>query len=485
MKRILLILLLILMPGAAVSAELQRVPAVIHLDSYIGGGTLIPELIVKKAREAGIKVAIFNDKDSNRIEYGLFPLRNLVRKVVEKESLTHYGAEKYIERINKIDDLNPDMVIIHGTETIPFYYWEGDPFSGLTLKNFHKNLLVIGLTTAEDYKNLPSVPRKKPRLFSAMCLLNLWPVPVIVLAVVAFRIKRRSIDYINNRVVERDRRPLKIPGILLGIIGLVFLINNFPFCPPKFDPYHGDKGSEPYQFQIDYVNSKGGLTFWSSPDIETSKFKIGPVTFETPPYFHDLLETRNYTGFAVFAEGMKHTGIPGGIWDIILKQYINGERERPVWAIGELDYEEGDWMGETQTILLLRELSREEVLNALRTGRCYAVMGPADRPKPFIENFQVWDDLEQRWVEMGETASVTRSTRVRIKLINPDSRENNLLKVIREGEVIKTIKFRDSLSEVLQFEFSKPGGMTYYRLDLNSLLVSNPIFIRFKNPGMS
>ena len=484
--------------------DMVLVPSAVNLDSELGGGALSPEEIIQKVRDAELKVAIFADKDNNRVEYGIPPLRNLIKKTEERESVNHYGAKRYIERIEAIASNYPDMVILPGTEAVPFYYWGGSISprlilksfykwggsisSGLILKNFHKNILVFGLEKAEDYENLPSVSNKKPLEFSINCFINFWPIFVIVLGLVVFSI-RKSCRYhflLTSHLSANTKIKMYIPfryiglGVIFTVVGFVFLVNNYPFLNPKFDQYHGDKGSSPYQELIDYVNLKGGLTFWSSPDVGTANYKMGTVTFETAPYYHELLNTKDYTGFAVFAEGMKHSGIPGGVWDQVLIEYINGERKKPVWAIGELDYEEGDWMGETQTVFLLKKLTKEDVLAALRDGRMYSVIGNVKTPKPALERFQIWDDSSQKWVEMGQTVNVKEATKMRIKLSLPAGQnQTGELKIIREGEVVKVINVTSSYEDIIDFDYRKPNGKTYYRVDYNGTLISNPIFCSF------
>ena len=460
--------------------DMVLVPSAVNLDSELGGGTLSPEEIIQKVRDAELKVAIFADKDNNKVEYGIPPLRNLIKKTEERESVNHYGAKRYIERIEAIASNYPDMVILPGVETIPFYYWDGTISSGLKARNFHKNILVFGLNSDEDYKNLPSVSNKKTGDFSVWCIFNLWPAALIAAGVFLVFYKKKYAYLIGRTDFKGGKARFRKSGIFLASIGVLFFINNFPFCDPRYDQYHGDMGSAPYQYLIDYVNSKGGLTFWSSPDVNTANYKMGPVTFETSPYYHELLNTRDYTGFAVFAEGMKNSGIPGGVWDQVLIEYINGERKKPVWAIGELDYEEGDWMGETQTVFLLKKLTKEDVLAALKEGRVYSVIGNAKTPKPALERFQIWDDSLQKWVEVGQTANVKKNTKMRIKLSLPAGQnQTGELKIIREGEVVKAVNVASSYEGIVEFDYRKPNGKTYYRVDYNGTLISNPIFCSF------
>ena len=529
MRRLLptLLLLAALAPALATGDELRPVPGVIHLESRAGGSPLTVEEVVDRARKVGMRVVVFNDKFTNRVEYGLPPLRNLLRKSEERGSISGYGVPLYLREINELALQHPDMVILPGAEVGTFYYWAGSVSAfvgdilsreglsrllasgkgaeekigkfdyhqkqvdrGLKVVNFHKDMLVLGLDKADDYLNLPTVSNRKPLVVSWSGLLNLWPLPLLVFALIRLFPHRiapypyalvtppTAVPSVPERSPTGLRRARK-SSLLLIVLSLLFLVNNFPFFQPKYDQYHGDQGSAPYQELIDYVNARGGLIFWSAPDISTGVFQAGPMLMETRPYTPELLKTRNYTGFAVFAEGMKSSGIPGGTWDKVLTEYVHGDRERPVWAIGELDYEEGDWMGETQTVFMLRELSRKDMLAALREGRIYAVTGSAKVPKPVLEKFQIWDEAGQRWAEMGETATVSRSAKIKIALIIPPGAAARNLRLIREGQIVWDMQITGSFSEIIELDYQQAKGMTYYRLDLDSQLIANPVFCRF------
>ena len=157
------LLLIILLPftvAADAENEYQLIPGVIALDSSLSGGPISPEEIIKRVREAGLKVAIFSDKDYNKIEYGLFPLRNLLKVTQERGSLNGYGAKRYLNHIEDISRRYPDMVILPGTETSTFYYWEGSVFKfplEMKIKNYHKNFLVFGMQKASDYTDLEGI----------------------------------------------------------------------------------------------------------------------------------------------------------------------------------------------------------------------------------------------------------------------------------------------------------------------------------------
>ena len=116
---------------------------------------------------------------------------------------------------------------------------------------------------------------------------------------------------------------------------------------------------------------------------------VNGIDLYTRPYHEELLKRATTQVLLSFTEGMKFTGRIGGVWDVALKEYINGQRKKPVWAIGELDYKEGNWMGETQTVFLVNANNKTEILKAMREGRMYAVYGDS---KPVLDAFQIWDD---------------------------------------------------------------------------------------------
>ena len=473
MKRVLTLLFLLLSHSAFAG---EWVPGVIHLHTRLGegDGVFTPLELVEKVREKGLGVAIINDHDNERVEYGLFPLRRIIRKVVERNSITRYGVEEYLREMEKARRAYPDVILIPGIEAVPAYYWERGPLEeDPTLRNWHKHLLIMGLEKPEDIEGLPSVGRGWPSEIGFGCLLGLWPLILIPAGIFLIRLKRTSIISFSGMRFREVRRPYRFAGYTVLGLSILFLVNNFPFCRPPYDPYHGDPGIGPYQEVIDYVRERGGLVFWAHPEA-TFDLSFNGIRIFTPPHPEDLLRSKGYTGFAALLEG-RGISRPGGMWDGLLKQYMEGERESPVWAIGELDYREGDWMGETQTVFFLEERSEEGVLKALREGRVYAVTGLPNKPR--LEHFEVWDGVEGRWKMMGDTAVVRKRVRIRLAL-NYQGRKGLTVRLIREGRVVRTWPLRGTL----RVEWEEPAPQrTYYRIDViekEPLLISNPIFVK-------
>ncbi len=460
----------------APAPQYKLVPGVLHLDTNLSGGSLSPEEMINQVREAGIRIAIVTDKDNNYLEYGLWPLRNLIKKSVERESIIHYGAAKYLEYMKRVEEQNKDMIVITGTETIPFYYWRGNIISGLTVVNFHKNLLLLGLDKPEDFAQLPSTANKTRGRFS---LFALWPAFLFIPAVAGYYYRRRYVAFEKDRIIDEYRQPFKKYSFSLGGIAFVFLINAYPFKPELYSPYQGEIGVPPFQAQIDFTNERGGISIWASPDIETSHHEIGPVTLVTPPYYNDLLNTYDYTDVAVFAEGMKHTGVAGGIWDQVLTEFVTLKRLRPSWAVGEIDYEDGDYLGETQTVFLLKEFTKEAVFEALKRGHCYAVTGDVRLKKPVLKRFEVWDESKNKWQIAGERGMAGSRVHIRVYLKIPKGQKYSFKIVSNNKVLLKRENVSKTINEIITFDTTAFKGIRYYRLILGKTLLSNPVFVKF------
>lgn len=456
----------------------------VHLDTVISGGEMAAQEILKLANGKGLGVAIITDHDLMKWEYGLFPLRRLIKKKVQRGSILQFGAQRYIDEVEMAASRFPGMVVLHGAEAIPFYYWQGDVRDrNLTLRNGGVHLLVLGLNSALDYEGLPSIGNGYPRRYGLSMMARSWPVGLLVLGFLLIRVKRtRSVKFGGLRY-RQSYRPYKLFGIPLFALGAIFSFNNFPFAPPRFDQYHGDQGAAPYQITIDYVNGKGGMVFWAHPEAKMSRDLNGVKTL-TDPYHEMLLKSKNYTGFAVFAEGMKYILPPGGIWDRVLLEYTKGLRERPAWAIGEVDLKlKGAPIDSTLTVFLLKEKSRRAALEALRTGKLYAIDGP-DTSSLALKRFAISDESGARKAYMGDWIEVRGAPQIEIEVQASSAKPDQnafVIDLIRNGEVIKSFKEKDFASitfgDLLDAGFSKG----FYRLDIKgrkARIASNPIFVR-------
>jgi len=63
------------------TGDYLQVIGLIHLDSSVSGGENTPEMIAAVARNAGTEVGILTDHDTQRVTYGILPLRNILKNL--------------------------------------------------------------------------------------------------------------------------------------------------------------------------------------------------------------------------------------------------------------------------------------------------------------------------------------------------------------------------------------------------------------------
>lgn len=472
-KLSILIFSLLLNFNLTLASDYKQVAGLIDLRTTFSDGSLDPESLVKLAQEKGFDVVFFTDHDRLVMEYGIFPFRNILKKRVELNSINKGGAENYLNKIRESKELYPGMILIPGSETVPFYYWKGSYFKkDLTAHNHERRILTIGLERTEDYRDLPIIHNGSSTGFTATSL------PIVFVFFVPL---------ILGVFLVRWRGIYRIFGILICVLSIFAIINANPFRGFPFDQYHGDQGMAPYQLLIDYVNQKGGMTFWNYPETRSGIRKMGPIFLNTPPYPEVLEESKGYTGFAaIYGDNITVTG-PGNIWDKVLLAYCKGERDNPVWGIATADFhkegESGQRLGDFPTVFFIKEKTKEEILSAMRQGRMYACRGRYPQ-RIILDEFSIYSSLRKiRGISGQEIILIKENPRVRISLsaLKP-TRELVKVRVIRSGEVIKS--FEGELPMEIDFEdnYLRPGQRIYYRMDVHGIgtLVSNPIFVSFE-----
>jgi len=486
-KKIVTALFLILFSQKLFAAELVQVPVAIQISSKVSDGKYTIPQILSICRDQGFKAVVITDRDLMRWEYGIWPLRNILKKTVEDGSVIKYGAQRYIREFKEIQKINPDLVIIPGVESAPFYFWQGDLIhSNLEIRDWHKHIITIGLNDARELENLPVASNRlglaKP--FSLKNLILFWP--IILLAAGIFCLGKRTCDYKNElgEQLATGSKSSQRLGMLLIVLAILFLVNNFPFRFYVFDQYRGDVGIKPYQNYIDYVKRHSGLTFWAHPEARNVE-KEGAVSIRTEEHSLDLLSSRDYTGFAVFFEGFKTVGKISGIWDSLLKDYCAGKRNSPAWAIGALSFDSDgnleDYLKDLRTVLLVDVLNQEECLKALKTGRMYAALGK-NSSKFTLNKFSVSDSQEGADKIMGEQLNVLKKPQIRIKADFLNGQPQLFkIKLIRSGKLVNTFEATAPLDIVYLDEQASEEGSFYYRLEIQGpdvLVITNPIFVK-------
>jgi hypothetical protein len=469
-------LLVVFAPSAA--AEYRQISAAIDVRTVYSDGDLTVEGLVRLARKRGFQAVFFSDHDRLVMEYGLFPLRHLIKRRESLNSIHQMGAGAYLSDIREAARRHPDMVLIPGCESAPYYYWTGSYFTGdLTAHDHEKRLLALGLDRAEDYEDMPVVHNG----FSFRYIGTV--APRLLLFAGAF--------IIGVMMFRESNRLLRTSGIFLCAAALLLAINTMPFRSSPFDPYMGEKGIAPYQLYIDYVTSRGGMVFWNYPETHAGVRPLGPIRLDTPPYPEVLEAAAGYTGFAAVYGDTSTVTEPGREWDRVLLAYCRGQRQRPVWGIATADYHSekgaGGALGNFPTVLLVEEMTEKGVLQAMRVGRMYAVQGRYPQ-RLVLDEFTASGKEQEERVVLGQEIDLETVPEIRISVSAKVPTESPVsVRLIRGGDVIgafqATLPFRAALVD----EKCPRGEKTYYRLDVRGketgILVSNPVFVTVRRPG--
>jgi hypothetical protein len=456
--------------GVASAEEYMQLSGVIHVHSTFSSGKYSIGELVSRAENKNLEVLIITDHDQVVMQYGLFPFRNLIKRREERPSVLLAGPEKYLAEIERLNRQQSSVLVIAGIQSSPFYYWTGKPIgNGLTAHNFRKELLIVGMSDPDDYTNLPLLHGPA----SARYLKDHLPGFLMFLGA-----------FLLSIYLIRQKGKMGVCGILIALFSLAMMIDQHPFKSSPFDPYHGDQGQTPFQLSIDYARSRGGLVYWAHPEsnYSTSGVQMGPVKLMTAHYPEALIETENYTGFAALY-GDTITATKAGMhWDRALAQYCSGHRTEPVWAIAGSDYhggENGVDLDTFQTILLVKNQSQTDVLQALERGRLYAVRKTGGF-RLSLDEFQIADDQSDKRAILGEELLVDRAPVITGRLSASDGGHYDVtVSIIRGGKPIWSFEGQTPLG----FKFVDPdpwSAKTFYRLDASGKaagqLLSNPIF---------
>ncbi len=473
----------------------QQYPGAVQVATNYGTGRYSVEELAQLAQAKGLKILVLGSQVLQKAEYGFRPLERLVGRSIERPSVLKLGPGRYLKEVATVNAGYPDLVILPGLECSPFYYWTGSPFShNLVNHAWQRQLLLIGLERPEEIERLPVLGNRGSYSYSWKSVLLFWPVAGFFLSWWLWRKKKVKKVWVGRFVVRGSKRQTG-SAIVVFLVSLVGFLNNYPFTTFCFDAYHGDQGVAPFQQVIDYAESEGGMAFWAQQDAHYST-EISGVSLISKSYSQFLAESEDYTGFAALYADNTPSSDPGGMWDKVLTQYCQGERERPVWAIAGASYhggEEEETPIETyQTVFLLPKLDYPEVLSALRTGRIYpAIIRKGNRL--WLTDFRI--SSEDRSAGMGETLEASDpSVVVHIGIEGTPSDIPITLRLVRQGEVIREfigttplrVTFRDQNprgGERLAADSpSEQHKMVYYRLDVRrrgARILSNPSFVQW------
>lgn len=125
----------------------------IHTHTSFSGMRFSPRQTAESALRSGLKVLIFTDYSDRKWKYHL----NIG---LERPSILSKGVDSYLSMTSEIRNQFKELTVLDGVEASPFYYWQGNPF-WLTCREYNRHILIFGLQTQADYRNLPLVANDK------------------------------------------------------------------------------------------------------------------------------------------------------------------------------------------------------------------------------------------------------------------------------------------------------------------------------------
>ncbi len=451
----------------------------VHTSEFSSGDHTLNEL-AGMALEKGVEVIVLNDHDKIAMSYGIPPFQNILSMTVSRNSVLKQGARKYLEAVNEADAANPDVLLIPGLESAPFYYWSGSLRSGgITANDWRKHIHIIGLSNPDDIEGLPILRNG----LSGRYFFPLLPGLLIFSGVILL-----SLVLISWSGFYRTT------GKVFLVLGILGALDAHPFKSSLYDPYHGEQGAAPYQELIDYVEAHGGMTFWAHPEAhyganetlfqkKVAGFSLPRVYMNTGVHPGDLIQTDGYTGFESLYGDTIHATDAGREWDRVLIQYCNGERKKPAWGLCGIDFHkqgQNSWseLDRGQTVFWVREKTRSAVLEAMRNGRMYAVFQGGE-PKMHLDLFSVSTRTGDEKAVSGETIeSKGELLNIQIVVSLDDAASVQVqVEIIDSGKILATIEGETPLKIKKNFMPSRRKG--YVRAMIKSKqyrIVTNPIF---------
>ncbi|MDP3090764.1 MAG: hypothetical protein Q8N04_08815 [Nitrospira sp.] len=473
-----------------VSAAEQRVPlrVAIHVHSTASTGTLSLEALAARAEQQGLDGIVLSDNFSLEYEYGLQPLPGLLKKTVRYPSVLSYGVERYLEEIQSVQARHPQMVIVPGVEVAPYYYWTGSLWRGdLTMHDAQRNLLVVGLTRAEDYRALPA--RGNPASFTVdgASLVNAAPLLLVIPALFLWKPRRQMVEGWREPI-GAARRTVAVCCLVLAVATLV---NAWPLGTPPFSSYESQLGYRPYQVLLNVANQRGAVVLWSmteARDLQSHAFgPLGTVTVRTDAHPEALVLTGGYAGFGGLYQDTRTVTAAGGLWDQVIQAHKGTAQSAVPTMIGEIAFhglaDKGKDLDRVVTTVFAKERSVAAVLEAIRSGHAYAVAEGDHRVMLTLDEFSLACDCDRATVGIGERVALPSGSHAiaTVRLSARDGKPHPVtLRLIRSGEIVGMTKAETPVHYQLADAQPVPDGGTYYRLEVigqSGELLTNPVYV--------
>ncbi len=361
-------------------------PCAIHVHSTFSGGRYtLPELTAV-ARRYGIAAIVLTDSLNVNIQYGLPPFRHIWWYARHLPSILTADPADYLAAIRRENARQHDVLYLPGFEVCPRYYWTGRlRDNNLVCHDHQRNLVVIGAATPRQMAAVPEATgftwrRHAPWIVVSRALLALFGLALLALLFLPGFLARRS------AYSRRELRRSVLAGVLAPVLLLMVL---FEWAARRWaggDIYEPDPTLQTEQRVLDALAADGLIAYWAHPeatDDHDFQYRGRGFKLQTRPYPEVLERTRGYAGFGGVYEDRNTLTDPGGAWDAVLMEHLQGQRAAPTWCFGEMLYhyegQAGKKMRNVETVVWAPRRTTSDLLAALRQGRFYARRNAEDQ----------------------------------------------------------------------------------------------------------
>lgn len=303
--------------------------------------------LAELAKARGIEVLAFGEHDRFTIRLGLDPIPQWIGYSQEHPSIYTTGLAELFGDLDYTRKKFPDMKLMLATESTPGYHWTGIPFRDLTLHNAERHIIALGVERPAQIQALPSFSLIYG-VGNQQLSLIIWCVVVFALLIILFRRRRRGVALL----------------LLASFIAFLstWLIRD---------------RTDPDEAFLQAAHEQGLFTVWAHPGT-MSGVRDGPmgVKLDTPPYSRRVFEQPTADGFAAIYGDTDYNCEPGGPWDRLMQDYVNGYIQHPIWAVSAGDFhKEGDFgvhVGDFPMDVFARSTSHDDIMWALERGHVVA-----------------------------------------------------------------------------------------------------------------
>ncbi len=489
-------------------ADYLHIPAAVHVHTTRSGGAMSAEQLGLAARESGVKAVILTDKLRADWHVGVKPFEGILKVKVPGEHVSPGEIEEYVADVNAADAMFDDVLIMPGFEVAPSFRWSGSPGKGdLKLLDWNKELLAFGMKEPQDWAGIPAAAGWTENSLATTAWPELLATAALAAAGAVLFLKKKKKEMCfgagcgRKIKIARATRPHRALGACVFAAAVLLFAASYPFTRQNRGENPEEAAAGRRQSIINHVESAEGIVAWAHPEaqwerrVRSKDTRAGALLSKAAanmnftavayaePHQEMLLETSGFTAFAALNEGYEKTARPGGLWDAALADYSAGDREKPFWALGEVDFygnEARKRLDSVLTVVLAESFTSDSVIAAINAGRMYVTTTAPGGSLRMPEFFASGAGNET--AVSGETLISDGRVLVSAVIDSVPARGAQVsASVIRNGEVAKVFRGAAPLRIVYEAEPVPGADAEYFRVEAEGSrgmrLISNPIFI--------